>query len=120
MTAAVMKRTIPATLTPHESFPQRTAPFQSYEATCRPHREKIKETIPEKKKIEINSLPTKNYYIQTFVSSPLTPIRKKRNISSRFPGNSEAPALELLGNLEEMFPRYHLHAFNILKSILID
>ena len=30
-------------------------------------------------------------------------------MSSRFRSNSEADASELLGNLEEIFPRYYVH-----------
>ena len=37
------------------------------------------------------------------------------NISSRFPGNFETDASELLEDLEEIFPRYHMHSDIISK-----
>ena len=50
----------------------------------------------------------------SFIPGPFL-IRIKKNISSRF---SEMSALEMLDNLEEMFPLYHMHSaiFIMFKS----
>ena len=56
--------------------------------------------------------------IQLFVHNPLTSISNKET-SLRFFSDSEADTSELLENLEEMFPEYHINSGVISSSNLI-
>ena len=54
-------------------------------------------------------------YIHLFMAYLLLKKVPRKHISSRFSGNSEAFASELLENLEEMFPRYYMDSDVISK-----